>query len=81
MKLSDGIAEAFIVALGATPIEIDFPDIYTSLERGVTDGISLTIETLVALGAHEVVSYGIDEPFFVNDITAILASLTVRATY
>ena len=71
-KLADGITEAFIRGLDATPVEVDFPDIYTAMERGVIDGVTITVETLVALGVHEVTDYMIDEPFYACDVVNII---------
>jgi TRAP-type C4-dicarboxylate transport system substrate-binding protein len=48
-----------IKALGATPVVIPLPEVYTAMERGMVDGTTMPFEALVAFKLHEVVDYHI----------------------
>lgn len=55
---------AFFIALGATPIRMDYGEMYTAMERGVVDGFGLPIQGLHEVGLVPVTAYRIDPGFF-----------------
>lgn len=69
------IYDAFMRELGAIPVTIPVPEIYTSLERGIVDGfIQPLAGGFTRLGFHEVVNY-IVKHYFYQIPTVILANL------
>ena len=54
----------FLKALGASPVVIPPPEIYTSMERGVVDGFIWPREGMASFGLQEVTKYQLDTPFF-----------------
>ena len=52
-----GIMSQSLFVLGAVPVTIATGDIYTSLERGLLDGVSLTATSVSTLGILPVLSY------------------------
>jgi TRAP-type C4-dicarboxylate transport system substrate-binding protein len=51
-------------ALGATPVTIDAPELYTSMQRGVVQGFGFPEGGVVALGVKDMTKYRIDTGFF-----------------
>ena len=66
----------FIKALGGTPLETSAADAYSSLERGVVDGLGWPTQGVMDFRYHEVVKYRIDPGFYRLDI-GILVNLDV----
>jgi TRAP-type C4-dicarboxylate transport system substrate-binding protein len=60
-------------ALGAVPVVIDFPEVYTGLERGVIDGVVYVIEGITDWGWQEICPYFINHGFESNDISLIMS--------
>jgi TRAP-type transport system periplasmic protein len=59
------IYDSFLKELGAVPVTIPVPEIYTALERGVVDGfIQPLAGGFTSLGFHEVVKYIINHYFY-----------------
>lgn len=63
-----------VQSLGASPVAIDWPEMYTSLQTGVVDGFEENVVTLFDFNLHEVTSYMVMDrhmyaslAFFVND--------------
>lgn len=54
----------FIKALGAVPVTIRPPEIYTSIERGVVDGFMWPNVGMISFGLQEVVKYVIEPGVF-----------------
>ncbi len=61
-------------SLGASPVAIDWPEMYTSLQTGVVDGFEENVVTLFDFNLHEVTKYMVMDrhmyaslAFFVND--------------
>lgn len=54
----------FVKALGAAPITIPPPDIYTSMQRGVVDGFVWINTGIPTWGWHEVTKYMVSPGFF-----------------
>lgn len=68
------IYDAFMRELGAVPVTIPVPEIYTSLERGVVDGFVQPLAGgFTRLGFHEVVKYIVNH-YFYQIPTVVLAN-------
>lgn len=62
------IYREFLAALGATPVVIQIPETYTSLERGLVNGVGFPIATLPTLGWQKHLKYRIEPGFFTGDV-------------
>ena len=62
----------FFESLGASTVGIPDEERYTALERGVVDGIFVSIDEVVPFGYHEVAKYLIDGAFGTGDINVTL---------
>ncbi|MGE3936579.1 MAG: TRAP transporter substrate-binding protein DctP [Rhodospirillaceae bacterium] len=62
------IYREFLAALGATPVVIQIPEVYTSLERGLVNGVGFPIATLLSLGWNKHLKYRMEPGFFTGDI-------------
>jgi len=68
LKMRSGlIYDAFLKALGAAPVTIPHPEVYTALERGLVDGFCWPMTGVAEYGWLEVTKYGIDHPFYSGD--------------
>ena len=65
---------AFLKKLGAKPVVIPPPDVYTSLERGVVQGLIWPAALITDWGWDKVVKYTVDPPFY-NGANVILINL------
>ena len=73
MKLrSQPIYREFFDALGATSVSVPVPEVYTSLERGVVDGIGWPLVAIQDLSWDEFLTHRIDPPFFQTDLVVIM---------
>ncbi len=54
----------FLKALGASPVTIPPPEIYTSMERGVVDGFIWPREGMASFGLQEVTKFQLATPLF-----------------
>jgi TRAP-type C4-dicarboxylate transport system substrate-binding protein len=54
----------FLKAIGASPVIIPPPEIYTSMERGVVDGFMWPREGMASFGLQEVTKYQLTTPLF-----------------
>ena len=54
----------FIKALGGNPVTIPPSEMYTSVERGVVDGVMYAEWSMASFGLHEVLKYTIEPPVF-----------------
>lgn len=65
MKISAGgrIRSQTVANMGAVPVALKTPDLYTSLQRGVVDGSMTVFATLAPFKLQEVVSHGLIAPF------------------
>ncbi|MDA1327043.1 MAG: TRAP transporter substrate-binding protein DctP [Proteobacteria bacterium] len=61
---STALYNAPFKALGATPITMAAPEIYTGLQRGVVSGFGWPETSVVALGVKDLVKYKIEPGFF-----------------
>lgn len=51
-----------VEALGGTPVSVATPDLYTSLETGVIDGLVTSLGFFYPMGMYEVCDYAVVEP-------------------
>jgi TRAP-type C4-dicarboxylate transport system substrate-binding protein len=58
------LAARIIELVGATPVDIPGPDLYSSLERGTIDGAFLPFESFVANRYYEIVKYSFSNGIF-----------------
>lgn len=62
-----------VKALGAVPVLMPMPDIYTAMERGVVDGFSMTtIGFVKGFSWHEVTKYMINPPFYRGSVAVLV---------
>lgn len=59
--------------LGASPVAIEFGELYTSLERGIIDGATMPMTAFSAVKLYEVCKYVIDLPLY-GGVVPILMS-------
>jgi TRAP-type C4-dicarboxylate transport system substrate-binding protein len=69
---SQPIYNAFFESLGATPISVNVPDVYTGLERGTFDGAGWPIIGIKDLNWDRFLRYRIDPGFFQTDLAIAL---------
>jgi TRAP-type C4-dicarboxylate transport system substrate-binding protein len=62
----------FYRALGASPVMVPSPELYTAMERNVVDGLSTSLHLWVGYGGHEVTKYMIDHPFYQSPTVVIM---------
>lgn len=60
IRVSSDIHAALIKAVGAIPIFMPAPDIFTALQRGTIDGLLFPMEHIHPYGLDDVVKYGAD---------------------
>ncbi|UYF99850.1 MULTISPECIES: TRAP transporter substrate-binding protein [unclassified Halomonas] len=58
------VAGEMLENMGASPVGMPAPDIYTSMQRGVIDGLSFPWEGLGSFRINELVSYHTEVPFY-----------------
>ena len=61
-----GSNKSFLEAIGAVCVPINFPDYYTSMERGTVDGYNIGIPGIQDFSLTPVTGAMIDEPFSSN---------------
>ena len=64
--------DRFMKAMGAVPVTINVPEVYTALKRGTVEGAGWPILGARHLGWTEVVKYIIDHPFFGMNSTILM---------
>jgi TRAP-type C4-dicarboxylate transport system substrate-binding protein len=57
-------SDTFLRALGAIPVNVAAPDVYSALERGICDALAGDVATAVSAKAYEVTKYVIDHPYY-----------------
>ena len=62
-------------ALGATPVQIPYPDTYNALQRGIIDGFGWPMQGVSDAGWVEVTKYCIEHPFYEHNNGLILMNL------
>ncbi|WP_447530365.1 TRAP transporter substrate-binding protein [Vreelandella sp. TE19] len=58
------VAGQMLENMGASPVGMPAPDIYTAMQRGVIDGLSFPWEGLAGFRINELVSYHTEVPFY-----------------
>ena len=61
---STGLYNAFLKAMGATPVNISPTDVYAALERGVVDGLAWPWGSVAKLGWEKFLKYRIEPDFY-----------------
>jgi TRAP-type C4-dicarboxylate transport system substrate-binding protein len=63
IRMTGGPPTEMVKAMGGVPILIPMPDMYLSLQKGVTDGMGAPWEAIQVWRFHEVVQYYTEVPF------------------
>lgn len=71
------VAGEMLTQMGAEPMGMPAPDIYTSLQRGVMDGLSFPWEAMKVFRINELVNYHLQVPYY----TGIIVATMNRDTY
>lgn len=66
------VAGEMLSNMGAEPIGMPAPDIYTSLQRGVMDGLSFPWEAMKVFGINELVDYHLEMPYYSGVAVAVM---------
>lgn len=69
---SQPIYNSFFEALGAIPVSVPVPDVYTGLERGTFDGAGWPIIGIKDLSWDKFLRYRIDPGFFQTDLSVVI---------
>lgn len=69
---SQPIYNAFFESLGAIPVSVPVPDVYTGLERNTFDGSGWPIIGIQDLSWDEFLKYRIDPGFFQTDLAVVI---------
>ncbi len=72
LRIVDGITDAFLKKLGCVPVEVEFAEVYTAMERGTIDGWTFQFPGVTGFGWQEVTKYWIDHPFYMHDVVTII---------
>lgn len=63
---------ALLKALGATPVRMPGPEVYTGLQRGVIDGFAWPVSGVTQLGVGDLIKYRVDPGFYRNNGIVII---------
>lgn len=67
------VARAAVKAWGATVVSLAMPDYYTSMERGLVDGVaSAGLSAWVGQGCASVTKYLVDHPYYQSTVAVIM---------
>jgi TRAP-type transport system periplasmic protein len=67
------VARAAVKAWGATVVSLAMPDYYTSMERGLVDGVaSAGLSAWVGQGCQAVTKYLVDHPYYQSTVAIIM---------
>ncbi|TDB04200.1 TRAP transporter substrate-binding protein [Halomonas marinisediminis] len=66
------VAGEMLSSMGAQPVGMPAPDIYTSLQRGVMDGLSFPWEAMSVFRINELVNYHLQVPYYAGAIVATM---------
>lgn len=67
--------DRFFKDLGAVPVTVETPEVYTALERGMVDGLGWPNFSFLDLGWSDYAKYQVDHPMIANQNAAILVNL------
>ena len=62
LRCPPGLEANSVKALGATPVSIPMPEVYSSLERGVVDGATISWNAVKSQKLYEIIKYSTNEP-------------------
>jgi len=63
IRVTEGLPAEQIRAMGATPILIPISEAYSSMQKGIIDGMGAPYEVILRLRLHEVAKYYTEVPF------------------
>jgi TRAP-type C4-dicarboxylate transport system substrate-binding protein len=66
------VAGEMLSSLGADPLGMSAPDIYTSLQRGVMDGLSFPWEAMSVFSINELVNHHLEVPYYSGAVMAVM---------
>jgi TRAP-type mannitol/chloroaromatic compound transport system substrate-binding protein len=69
---STAIYNPFLVAMGATPVNMGMTDLYTALERGVVKGFVWPEGGVAKFGWPKFIKYRVEVPFFRSSTTVMM---------
>lgn len=69
---SQPIYKSFFEDLGAVPVSVPVPDVYTGLERGTFDGAGWPVVAIQDLSWDKFLKYRIDPGFFSTDLAIVM---------
>nr|CDQ34101.1 Extracytoplasmic solute receptor protein YiaO [Virgibacillus halodenitrificans] len=66
------VSSDMLESMGADPVGMPAPDIYTSMQRGVIDGLSLPWEAMKVFQVNELANYHLDIPYYTGALMAVM---------
>ncbi|MCE8026261.1 TRAP transporter substrate-binding protein [Halomonas desiderata] len=66
------VAGEILERLGANPVGMPAPDIYTSLQRGVMDGLSFPWQAMKTFGINELADHHLEVPYYTGVAVAVM---------
>ena len=66
------VAGEMLERLGAQPMGMPAPDIYTSMQRGVMDGLSFPWQAMKTFGINELAEYHLEVPYYTGVAMAVM---------
>lgn len=73
------VSSDMLESMGADPVGMPAPDIYTSMQRGVIDGLSLPWEAMKVFQVNELANYHLDIPYYTGALMAVMNRDTYEA--
>ncbi len=70
---SQPIYQSFFESMGAVPVSIGVPDVYTGLERNTFDGAGWPIVAIQDLSWDKFLKYRVDPGFFSTDLAVVIS--------
>ncbi|QJQ94198.1 MULTISPECIES: TRAP transporter substrate-binding protein [Halomonadaceae] len=67
------VAGEMLASMGAQPMGMPAPDIYTSLQRGVMDGLSFPWQAMKVFGINELANYHLELPYYSGVAVAVMS--------
>ncbi|NIC07162.1 TRAP transporter substrate-binding protein [Billgrantia bachuensis] len=67
------VAGEMLASMGAQPLGMPAPDIFTSLQRGVMDGLSFPWEAMKVFRINELTKYHLQVPYYAGAIVATMS--------
>ncbi|MCP1344687.1 TRAP transporter substrate-binding protein, partial [Halomonas sp. FL8] len=67
------VAGEMLASMGAQPLGMPAPDIYTALQRGVMDGLSFPWEAMKVFRINELTNYHLQVPYYAGAIVATMS--------